>query len=88
MGWNDHSDRWIDMNDEAEQLADYYTQLTGTSVKVGVENNLEDYWVSSNRTSGNMEYFGSIEEADRRLRMLYEDLLPDDGDYSDPYEGL
>lgn len=87
MGWNDRSDRWLDMTDEAEQLADYYTQLTGTSVSAGVENNLEEYWVRSNRTN-DMEYFSSIEEADRRLKQLYEDLLPDDGDYSDPYEGL
>lgn len=87
MGWNDRSDRWLEMSDQAEQLADYYTQLTGTSVRAGVENNLEDYWVSSNRTN-DMEYFSSIEEADRRLRQLYEDLLPDDGDYLDPYEGL
>jgi hypothetical protein len=85
MGWNDHNDKWLEMTDEAEQLADYYTQLTGTSVKVGVENNLEDFWVSSNRTN-DMEYFATIEEAERRLRILYEDLLPDDGDYTDPYE--
>lgn len=87
MGWNDHNDKWLQMADEAEQLSDYYTQLTGTSVKAGVENNLEEFWVSSNRTN-DMEYFSSIEEADRRLRILYEDLLPDDGDYSDPYEGF
>jgi hypothetical protein len=87
MGWNDHNDRWLDMTDEAEQLADYYTQLSGTSVQVGVENNLEEFWIRSNRTN-DMEYFGAIEEADRRLRQLYEELLPDDGDYSDPYEGL
>jgi hypothetical protein len=87
MGWNDRSDRWIEMNEEANQLADYYTEMTGTNVEADVENNLEEFWIRSNRTNGK-EYFESIEEADRRLRQLYEELLPDDGDYSDPYEGI
>lgn len=87
MGWNDHSDRWLDMTDEAEQLADYYTEITGSNVSAGVANTLDEFWVKSNRTNGE-EYFESIQEADRRLKQLYEDMLPDDGDYSDPYEGL
>ncbi len=87
MGWNDHSDRWLEMDEQATDLAEYYTQLTGTSIQIGVENNLEEFWVRSNRTN-DMEYFSSIEEADRRLKILYQDLLPDDGDYSDPYGDL
>jgi hypothetical protein len=75
------------MNQEATELAEYYTELTGTSVQADVDFNLEEYWVSSNRTNGK-EYFESIEEADRRLKMLYQDLMPDDGDTTDPYEGF
>lgn len=87
MGWNDHNDKWIELNEQATQLAESYTEITGTIVEADVDNNLEEFWISSNRTNGR-EYFYSIEEADRRLRQLYEDYLLDDGDYSDPYEGL
>ncbi len=87
MGWNDHNDRWIEGHDQARELADYYTEISGSNVQADIEDNLEEFWVSSNRTNGR-EYFESIEEADRRLKILYEDLLSDDGDYSDPYEGL
>ena len=87
MGWNDHNDRWIEGNEQATEIADYYTEVSGSSVLAGIEDNLEEFWVSSNRTNGR-EYFESIEEADRRLKILYQDLLPDDGDTTDPYEGL
>jgi hypothetical protein len=87
LGWNDHSDKWLELTDEAEQLADYYAEITGSNISAGVANNLDEFWIRSNRTN-DMEYFGSIQEADRRLKQLYEDMLPDDGDYSDPYEGL
>ena len=87
MGWNDHNDKWIELHEEATELAEYYTEITGTNVMADVDNNLEEFWISSNRTNGR-EYFENIQEADRRLRQLYEELLPDDGDYSDPYEGL
>ena len=87
MGWNDHNDKWIEGHEQAQDLADYYTEISGSDVHADIENNLEEFWISSNRTNGK-EYFESIEEADRRLRQLYEELLPDDGDYSDPYEGL
>lgn len=87
MGWNDHNDRWIELHDEATELADYYTEITGFDVRADVADTMDEFWIKSNRTNG-AEYFESIQEADRRLRQLYEDMLPDDGDYSDPYEGL
>jgi hypothetical protein len=87
MGWNDRSDRWVELNEQATQLAENYTEITGTIIQADIDNNLEEFWISSNRTNGK-EYFYSIEEADRRLRQLYSDLMPDDGDYSDPYEGF
>jgi hypothetical protein len=86
MGWNDHNDRWIELNEQATQLAESYTEITGTSIEADIDNNLEEFWISSNRTNGR-EYFYSIEEAEQRLRQLYEDLLVDNGDTTDPYEG-
>jgi hypothetical protein len=86
MGWNDHNDRWIELNEQANQLAEAYTEITGTSIQADIDNNLEEFWISSNRTNGR-EYFYSIEEAEQRLRQLYEDLLVDNGDTTDPYEG-
>jgi hypothetical protein len=86
MGWNDHNDRWIELNEEATQLAEYYTEITGTNVEADVDNNLEEFWIRSNRTNGK-EYFESLRDADTRLRQLYEDLLVDNGDDTDPYEG-
>jgi hypothetical protein len=87
MGWNDRSEDWMELNEQANQLAEYYTDITGTSVEADVANSLDEFWIKSNRTNG-MEYFESIQEADRRLKILYQDLLPDDGDTSDPLEGF
>jgi hypothetical protein len=86
MGWNDHNDKWLELNEQANQLAEAYTEITGTSIQADIDNNLEEFWISSNRTNGR-EYFYSIEEAEQRLRQLYEDLLVDNGDTTDPYEG-
>jgi hypothetical protein len=86
MGWNDHNDKWIELNEQATQLADSYTEITGTSIQADIDSNLEEFWISSNRTNGR-EYFYTIEEAEQRLRQLYEDLLVDNGDTTDPYEG-
>ena len=75
------------MMEQAKELASYYTDLTGANIMAGAGNMPDELWIKSNRTY-DMEYFETIEEADRRLRQLYQDVLPDDGDYSDPYEGL
>ena len=87
MGWNDHNDKWIELHEEATELADYYTDITGFDVQADVADTLDEFWVKSNRTNG-QEYFSDLREADRRLKILYQDLLPDDGDTTDPYEGL
>ena len=73
-------------NEMASGLSDYYSNLTGRNVDVGIDGN-GDIWVSGYRTSGR-EYFSSLEEAERRLEIVYQNYLPDDGDISDPLEEL
>ncbi len=70
----------------ASGLSDYYSNLTGRSVDVGIDGN-GDIWISGYRTSGR-EYFSSVEEAERRLEIVYENYLTDNGDTSDPLEEL
>ena len=67
-------------------LSDYYSDITGRNVDMGIDGN-GDIWVSGYRTSGR-EYFSSLEEAERRLEIVYENYLTDDGDTSDPLEEL
>lgn len=86
MGWNDRDERMTDMYDEAFGIAEYYSEMAGREVEVVVEN-YEDVYIESSRTNGR-EYFTSLIEADNRLRQLYSDILLDDGDTSDPYEGF
>ena len=73
-------------NEVASNLSDYYSSITGRSVDVGIDGN-GDIWISGYRTSGR-EYFSSVEEAERRLEIVYEKYLPDNGDTSDPLEEL
>jgi hypothetical protein len=69
-----------------EGVADYYSEITGRNIDVGVDSN-DDIWVSSSRTNGR-EYFDSVPELELRLETLYQDLIVDDNVVSDPYEGL
>lgn len=62
-------------------LAEYYSDITGRNIILGVDDNL-DIWLASNRTHGK-EYFDSIAEATRRVELLYSDLLFDDGESED-----
>lgn len=61
-----------------DNLSDYYAVITGSRVSMGVDANI-DVWVDSSRTNGR-EYFDSIEEAEERIKRLY-DLEDDDGTY-------
>jgi hypothetical protein len=45
-----------------------------------------DVWLDTARTNGR-EYFESLEEAERRVKLLYSDLLPDEDD-EDLLEGF
>jgi len=80
------------VNEEREELlealgdlADYYSDITGRNILMGVDAGL-DVWVDSTRTNGR-EYFDTIEEAERRVKILYDDLLPDE-DERDELEGF
>lgn len=61
-----------------DNLSDYYAVITGSRIAMGVDANI-DVWVDSSRTNGR-EYFESIEEAEDRIKRLYD--LEDEDDYS------
>jgi ABC-type tungstate transport system permease subunit len=63
-----------------DDLSDYYTSITGYNITMGVDAT-DDVYLLSNRTNGK-EYFDSLEEVERRVKILYNDLLPDDDDDS------
>jgi hypothetical protein len=86
MGWNDRDERWNDLADEADGIAEYYSEMTGKNIRVEIVS-YEEFFIETPRTNGK-EYVSSLRDADRRLKQLYEDILPDDGDTTDPYEGL
>jgi Ni,Fe-hydrogenase III large subunit len=67
-----------------DNLSDYYAVITGSRVSMGVDANI-DVWVDSSRTNGR-EYFDSIEEAEERIKRLYD--LEDEDDYSNPLDGF
>ncbi len=78
-------------NEELEELmeatasvADYFSDITGSSIYVGADVG-GDVWISSNRTNGK-EYLESLQEAERRLELLYSEHFDDDD--TDPYGGL
>jgi hypothetical protein len=67
-----------------EHLSEYYSDTTGRNISLGMRFN--EVWIDSTRTHGR-EFFDSLEEAERRLKLLYDDLLPDE-DEIDPLEGF
>ena len=67
-----------------DNLSDYYAVITGSRISMGVDAHV-DVWVDSSRTNGR-EYFESIEEAEDRIKRLYE--LDQDDDYGDPLAGF
>jgi hypothetical protein len=66
-----------------DNLSDYYAVITGSRVSMGVDANI-DVWIDSSRTNGR-EYFESIEEAEDRIKRLYD--IEDDDEYGDGLEG-
>lgn len=70
--------------ESAKSVADYFSEITGSSVYVGADAS-GDIWISSSRTN-DREYLESIQEAERRLELLYSDYFDDDD--TDPYGGL
>lgn len=70
--------------DELEEvlvdLSEYYSEMTGRSISMGVDEDL-DIWFDSSRTNGR-EYVDSVDELERRVRILYSDLL-EETDFGD-----
>lgn len=73
-----------EMLEITEHLSEYYSDTTGRNISLGMRFN--EVWIDSTRTHGR-EFFDSLEEAERRLKLLYDDLLPDE-DEIDPLEGF
>lgn len=61
-------------------LGNYYSETIGRNVDMGVDGNL-DIWFSSSRTNGR-EYVDSLEELERRMKLLYRDLIEDNDEDS------
>lgn len=65
-----------ELEETVNQLSDYYSEVTGRDIGMGVDEDL-DIWINSSRTNGR-EYVESIEELERRIKLLYQDLIEDD----------
>lgn len=65
-----------ELEEVVEELGNYYSETIGRNVDMGVDADL-DIWFSSSRTNGR-EYVDSLEELDRRMKLLYRDLIEDD----------
>lgn len=78
-------DNFDEVCELVSNLSDYYSDITGRNVDLGVDSG-GDIWLSGYRTSGR-EYFQSVQEAERRLEILYQNYLTDNGDNIDPLEG-
>jgi hypothetical protein len=70
-----------ELSETVSGLSDYYSDITGRNISMGVDGNL-DVWLDSNRTNGR-EYFESVAEAEHRLGILYSEYLSDEDDSFD-----
>lgn len=69
-------EHYEELSEEVSGISDYYSDIIGRNIGLGI-NGDGDVWMDSARTNGR-EYFESVEEAERRIKLLYQDLLPDD----------
>lgn len=69
-------DEFEELEETVNDLAEYYSEVTGRNIKMGVDEDL-DIWLDSSRTNGR-EYVESIQELERRMHLLYSDLIEDD----------
>lgn len=67
-----------ELEEIVNDLGEYYSETIGRNVDMGVDEDL-DIWFSSSRTNGR-EYVDSIEELERRMKLLYSDLIEDRDD--------
>jgi hypothetical protein len=70
-----------ELEEIVSDLSDYYSETIGRNIDMGVDEDL-DIWFSSSRTNGR-EYVDSIEELERRMKLLYSDLIEDNDDGDD-----
>jgi hypothetical protein len=78
------SELYEELLEITDHLSEYYSDITGRNIALGMKE--DEIWIDSTRTNGR-EFFDSLEEAERRLKLLYDDLLPDE-DEADPLEGF
>ena len=83
----DEFDQYAEIEEQAESLEEYYSQVTGRNINIGLDNDLMEVYINSSRTNGN-EYFETIDDAERRIKQLYSDLILDDEDDYDSLEGF
>lgn len=83
----DEFDEYSEIEEQAESLEEYYSQVTGRNIRIGLDNDLLEVYINSSRTNGN-EYFETIDDAERRIKQLYSDLILDDEDDYDSLEGF
>jgi hypothetical protein len=75
-----------DLIETLDSLSDYYSGVVGRSITLGLDSS-SDVWIECNRIY-EREYFDSVQEAERRLELLYSDYFDDGTDSGDPLEGL
>jgi len=83
----DEFDQYSEIEEQAESLEEYYSQVTGRNINIRLDNDLMEVYINSSRTNGN-EYFETIDDAERRIKQLYSDLILDDEDDYDSLEGF
>jgi len=83
----DEFDQYSETEEQIDSLSEYYSQVTGRNILMGFDNDLEEVYINSSRTNGN-EYFESVDDAERRIKQLYSDLILDDEDDYDSLEGF
>lgn len=69
-------DEYEELEETVNDLAEYYSEVTGRNIRMGVDEDL-DIWLDSSRTNGR-EYVESIQELERRMHLLYSDLIEDE----------
>lgn len=78
-----HSDDIEELEEITADLGNYYSEITGRNIEIGVDGS-GDLWISSSRTNGK-EYLENLKEVERRLHLLYEDLIEDDEEEETPW---
>ena len=82
----EHDDVWADLAMTANDLSEYYSEMTGYNVEFGTEYPISrDIYVSAPRTKG-QEWFENFADAEDRIKLLYPEVFTDD--FDDPLEGL